>query len=74
MTLCITSLAAFERFTMFLECLCLDDGAHLWAEDVADAAWHHQEFVLWTRKHVFAGGATPFRTKTGTRRSTLPCP
>lgn len=32
---------AWLHFSRFLECLCLDDGAALFGEDVADAAhWH----------------------------------
>lgn len=42
MTLCITSLHAFDRFADFLACLSLNDcGSHMWADDVGDAAWHH---------------------------------
>lgn len=33
----------FDRFTDFLACLSLNDlGPSFWAEDVADAAWHHE--------------------------------
>ncbi len=45
MTLCITSLFVLDRFVDFLGNLCLDDGAHLWAEDIQDAVWNHESAV-----------------------------
>ena len=36
---------AFLHFSRFLECLCLNDGALLFADDVADAAHWHQTMM-----------------------------